>query len=292
MHHLLAISSFGANPPGEDAHLPSPPGLPPVNPVSKDKSRQLLLPHRTLLLDNRNLAAHLHRLRRYSLGHLRQCLSHRHIPNQGLTRSSPPPNSIFPSLAKCGIGWLIACLVVALYGLCIWSYSVAVFTDPGSPIEAVLSPHRPSLFLSLVLTWVWGQDNGYSYLPQWQPTSTNPSLHSNLTVKNDGRARYCQKCSYMKPDRTHHCSICKRCILKMDHHCPWLGNCIGFRNYKPFVLFLIYLTLFCFVCTVEAAVTLWYWISYVTPVNLPLPHPISPLSPVEVEETFAGSLLM
>src|SRR5271170_2726302 len=114
------------------------------------------------------------------------------------------------------------------------------------------------------------QDNGYSYLPQWQP-SNNPAMQSNLTVKNDGRARYCQKCNYMKPDRTHHCSICKRCILKMDHHCPWLGNCIGFRNYKPFVLFLVYLSLFCLVCCVESAVTLWYWISYVTPVRTPTP---------------------
>ena len=205
-------------------------------------------------------------------------------------RPHPLPNLIFPTLeaqAKCRIGWLIACLVVALYALCIWSYSVAVFTDPGSPIEVVLSPHTPTLTLpvSQPCTDLGLQDNGYSYLPQWQPTSTNPSLQSNLTVKNDGRARYCQKCNYMKPDRTHHCSICKRCILKMDHHCPWLGNCIGFRNYKPFVLFLIYLTLFCFVCTVEAAVTLWYWISYVTPVHTP---PQLPLSLVEVEEKFAN----
>ena len=22
----------------------------------------------------------------------------------------------------------------------------------------------------------------------------------------------------------------------MDHHCPWLGNCIGFYNKKPFIL--------------------------------------------------------
>lgn len=29
----------------------------------------------------------------------------------------------------------------------------------------------------------------------------------------------CKKCDYPKPPRTHHCSVCKKCILKMDHHC-------------------------------------------------------------------------
>ncbi|XP_010138180.1 PREDICTED: probable palmitoyltransferase ZDHHC16 [Buceros rhinoceros silvestris] len=35
----------------------------------------------------------------------------------------------------------------------------------------------------------------------------------------------CRKCIAPKPARTHHCSICNRCVLKMDHHCPWLNNC-------------------------------------------------------------------
>uniref|UniRef100_A0A8D0EG85 Palmitoyltransferase n=1 Tax=Strix occidentalis caurina TaxID=311401 RepID=A0A8D0EG85_STROC len=29
----------------------------------------------------------------------------------------------------------------------------------------------------------------------------------------------CRKCIAPKPARTHHCSICNRCVLKMDHHC-------------------------------------------------------------------------
>jgi len=27
--------------------------------------------------------------------------------------------------------------------------------------------------------------------------------------------RFCRKCSAWKPDRTHHCSVCGRCILKV-----------------------------------------------------------------------------
>lgn len=52
--------------------------------------------------------------------------------------------------------------------------------------------------------------------------------------------RYCLICQVFKPERTHHCSTCKRCVLVMDHHCPWLNNCVGFRNRKTFMLLIIY----------------------------------------------------
>lgn len=58
--------------------------------------------------------------------------------------------------------------------------------------------------------------------------------------KRMGDRRSCKWCSKYKPDRCHHCSVCRMCILKMDHHCPWIYNCVGYKNFKFFLLLLLY----------------------------------------------------
>ncbi|KAF7716170.1 Uncharacterized protein PECH_005446 [Penicillium ucsense] len=133
------------------------------------------------------------------------------------------------------IGLPSTLLGLFLYGCLNASYTVAVFTDPGSP-----------------LTTRRGGRHEYSALP----VSEYPEFTS-YTVSSSGGSRYCKKCQCPKPDRAHHCSTCKRCVLKMDHHCPWLATCVGLYNYKAFLLFLIYTCLFCWVCFGVAAV--WTW---------------------------------
>merc|ERR1719396_148100 len=59
-------------------------------------------------------------------------------------------------------------------------------------------------------------------------------------VKKSGDRRHCKWCAKYKPDRCHHCRVCRTCILKMDHHCPWIYNCVGFNNHKYFFLLLLY----------------------------------------------------
>eukprot|EP00092_Neocalanus_flemingeri_P005893 GFUD01006342.1.p1 GENE.GFUD01006342.1~~GFUD01006342.1.p1 ORF type:complete len:351 (-),score=52.97 GFUD01006342.1:69-1121(-) len=55
----------------------------------------------------------------------------------------------------------------------------------------------------------------------------------------------CKKCIAPKPPRSHHCSVCNTCILKMDHHCPWLNNCIGHFNHRHFFLYMLFTVVGC-----------------------------------------------
>lgn len=145
---------------------------------------------------------------------------------------------------------LTSLLGVIFYLLLNTSYTIAVFTDPGSPLNGPATKSGG------------GRGGKYAVLPTSEPGydangRALPGDVETVTVSSSGDARYCKKCQTSKPDRTHHCSTCKRCVLKMDHHCPWLATCLGHRNYKAFVLFLSYTTLFCWLCFLSSG--RWVW---------------------------------
>ncbi|CAF0785544.1 unnamed protein product [Adineta steineri] len=60
---------------------------------------------------------------------------------------------------------------------------------------------------------------------------------NNISVK----CKYCVTCHMIRSPRSSHCAICSNCISIFDHHCPFLSTCIGMRNYRFFLLFLIFL---------------------------------------------------
>lgn len=150
----------------------------------------------------------------------------------------------------------------------IFHYYMAVFTSPGYPPEVnhmfyVLCVKKT---LQFVISAEFSHDFysvciGFclSFVKQFS-SSSKERLYEAVSI--------CKKCLTPKPTRTHHCSICNKCILKMDHHCPWyviclvwmnvdskqsiskiiftiflairLNNCVGYANHRYFFMYMMY----------------------------------------------------
>lgn len=114
-------------------------------------------------------------------------------------------------------------------------------------------PQSVSLSCMLVLSggfWLTLQVlTNYALAVMTRPGS--PDLHveyGTLDAGRNGRLAgfsLCHKCCTPRPARAHHCSVCNVCVFDMDHHCPFINNCVGYRNRRSFVLFLIYAVLGC-----------------------------------------------
>jgi hypothetical protein len=135
------------------------------------------------------------------------------------------------------VRYLLLVLYHILFILFLWAYWRTVWTNPG-PV--------PSRF-KLTTEELDNLESTESDVEQ-RRILEQVVIDKDLPVAMrtiQGAVRYCDRCSIIKPDRAHHCSVCGTCVLKMDHHCPWVNTCVAFLNYKFFVLFLFYGFIYC-----------------------------------------------
>jgi len=69
------------------------------------------------------------------------------------------------------------------------------------------------------------------------------SVYNSSSTASSGSPQLCHSCHILRPPRSKHCRVQRRCVLMFDHYCPFVGNTIGLYNYPYFVAFLLFISL-------------------------------------------------
>ncbi|KAL7436427.1 hypothetical protein ACHAXM_005199 [Skeletonema potamos] len=129
------------------------------------------------------------------------------------------------SLAKNNVGMISAVICLLFYIFGIISLCLVACSDPGivRSVRGGGVDGRGGLDGAGVGRNGW---NGYAGVS---------TAENNITARAGWR--YCDLCSVYQPPDAVHCPECNVCIEGYDHHCPWMGQCIGKKNFTSFMMF-------------------------------------------------------
>ncbi|CAF1215418.1 unnamed protein product [Rotaria magnacalcarata] len=144
----------------------------------------------------------------------------------------------------CFVAWSLLVVLSSLY---------FIFISPWITKQlSILIPIVQSIiFLFVINNFIFAiniDPGRYSRAPPDENDDSETTFHKTVEIHGTQcRMKWCQTCGFYRPPRCSHCSVCDFCIDTFDHHCPWLNNCVGRRNYRYFICFLLSLLIHMFV---------------------------------------------
>ena len=114
-----------------------------------------------------------------------------------------------------GLGHFHRCCFTTIAGLAVYSHFKAMTTNPGAvPPDAIPMEEMKEMFQN--------KNNNNNNNENGEQTSSSLMIEDKPPPRKG--KRLCRRCSTFKPKRAHHCSVCKRCIIKMDRKFTVLYN--------------------------------------------------------------------
>lgn len=149
------------------------------------------------------------------------------------------------------VGPVLVALAWSLFFMMFYIYFVHILPFAGISAFSPQGIFTTSVGLWLYLNLLYNYYKAITTHPGRPPPTMHVPANMEMLMKMEQRniasgkvkgwSKYCKKCVFVKPERSHHCQICGYCVLKMDHHCPWINNCVGHYNYRYFLKFMLYL---------------------------------------------------
>lgn len=150
----------------------------------------------------------------------------------------------------------VGSLIVAL-GVFFWVFEAKWIWKHISPALVIVFSY---IWLVCMLMFIRAATSDPGVLPRnvHMPYDSRVSLHKpppeyfntiSLPYTNDKyhgvSVRYCTTCHIWRPPRASHCGSCNTCVANHDHHCIYINNCVGLRNYKSFLWFVLSASIGC-----------------------------------------------